>query len=177
MSIQWDMEKGLLAFMLVIILGMVGVIFWQNSVHDELLSRMPSAERQLADVGRLYRENHNLSKELANDSVAMGMTKIKYLFEQMTKSGIGKGSFDMDKAKTPEQFDGYEDDEVGLKPASAARSFSREAIARFLLFVETNTRRMTVTKLRLTMDRGGKAPEDHWQPIITVTDRRPLTGE
>lgn len=177
MGINWDVEKGLLAFMLVIILGMVGVIFWQRSIHAELLDGMPGAERQLADVGRRYQENHILDKELADDSVAMGTKPIEYLYTQMTKSGIGKNSFKLDSPKNPTSYDGYVDEDLELKPSTGVKSFSREAIARFLLFVEANTSRMKVTKLRLTMDRGGATPDDHWQPIITVTDRRALISE
>lgn len=177
MSIQWDVEKGLLAFMLMLILGMVGVIFWQNSIHDELMGRMPAAERQLAEVGLKYRENHNLSMDLAKDSVAKGTNPNTYLFAQMTKSGIGKNSFKMDKPKNAAKHGGYEDEEFELKPAVGVKSFSREAIARFLLFVEKDTTRMRVTKLKLTMDQGNSTPDDYWQPVITVTDRRATLSE
>jgi hypothetical protein len=177
MKIVWDIEKVLLSFMLVITLGMVGVIFWQKSVHAELVRRMPIAEQQLADVGKRYQQNHILTLELNNDSVAMGTRPIKYLSTQMTKSNIGKGSFKIGSSKSPTQKDGYEDEDMELKPAPGIKSFSREAIARFLLFVEANTNRMKITGLRLTMDQGRSVEDDYWQPIITVTDRRPTIVE
>ena len=43
MKIEWDFEKGLLAFMAVLILAGVGVIFWQRSIAQDLEARQPVA--------------------------------------------------------------------------------------------------------------------------------------
>jgi len=177
MNIVWDFEKALLAFMLVITLAMGGVIYFYRTTYTELVARMPVAERQLAEVGKRYKENYILSQELSNDSVAMGTRPVSYLTTQMTKSNIGKSSFRISPSKKATRKEGYEDEDLELKPASGIKSFSREAIARFLLFVEANTNRMKVTQLRLTMDSNRSAEDDYWQPIIIVTDRRATFSE
>lgn len=177
MNIVWDFEKALLAFMLAITLAMGGVIYSYRTTYSELIGRMPVAERQLAAVGKRFKENYILSQELSNDSVAMGARPVSYLSTQMTKSNIGKGSFKIGSSKKAIRKEGYEDEDLELKPAAGIKSFSREALARFLLFVEANTNRMKVTQLRLTLDSSRSAEEDYWQPIIIVTDRRATFAE
>ena len=177
MKIQWDIEKGLLAFMVVLILGVVGVIFWKHSQASELEAAMPMAERQLAEIGLLYTKNHILQQEIEKDDIAQGAQPFTYISEQARKSNIGAKAFSIDSPDNPDQQDSYEDADWDLKPQGATKSFSREAIARFLLMVESYSNRMRVTRLRLTADQGKNARPDMWSPIITITDRKPIVSE
>lgn len=179
MNIEWDVEKGLLAFMVVLILGVVGVIFWQHGQASDLEAAMPMAERQLAEIGLLYTKNHILQQEIEKDDIAQGAQPFTYISEQARKSNIGAKAFSIDSPDNPEKGEGgtYEDADWELKPQGASKSFSREAIARFLLMVESYSNRMRVTRLRLTADQSKNARPDMWSPIITITDRKPLAGQ
>jgi len=177
LKIEWDVEKGLLAFMLVLILAVVGVIFWQHSQASELEAAMPMAEKQLAEIGLLYTKNHILQQEIERDEIAQGAQPFTYISEQARKSNIGAKAFSIDSPDNSDNQGTYQDDDWELKPQGASKSFSREAIARFLLMVESYSNRMRVTRLRLTADQSKNARPDMWSPIITITDRKPIIGE
>ena len=177
MKIDWDVEKGLLAFMVVLILGVAGVVVWQRGVAAELEAAMPSAERQLAEIGMLYTKNYMLQREKDSDDIAQGAQPFRYIADQARASNIGEKAFAIDSPDNPQDYVTYVDEDWELKPQGARKSFSRQALAIFLLRIETYANRMRVTRLRLTADTGKNAPEDHWSPIITITDRKPNKAE
>ncbi|GJM21938.1 MAG: hypothetical protein DHS20C15_18530 [Planctomycetota bacterium] len=169
MKIQWDFEKVLLAVMGLLILTGLGFTWFWNSDLKELERRMPAAERQLADIGRWTFEIDELDRVIADEPFAQGTTGFEYLERQMVQSHIGK-KFRMDVSNgdtTPV----YRDQVYSLRPKENRDAFTRQQIAHFLIFIELNTRRMTVTKLRLDLAAGRGSGPDDWKPIVEVTDR------
>lgn len=175
MSIQWDFERGVLAFMLLLILAGVGFIFWQDADAAALQQRLGPAEAQLSQVGELAQEVLDLQEEMGDDVVASGKVgPFAYFDQQMTASKIGK-KFNIQQPTTDKYEDqGYQDDHYTLTVAQNDIDFDRKAIARFLLHLEGNTTRMKVTQLTLDQSQRRGADKDSWKPRIRVTDRQPL---
>jgi len=176
-NIEWDVEKGLLVVMLLLILGGAGFIVMQESRIDELTRGLPRAEDQLAHIGKRYSETTLLEREVDKDRMAQGTRPIEYLYTQMTASGIGKRSFSIESPKNYSPYVGYNDGDYELRATQGQRTFPREAIAKLMLFIEGETSRMRVTRILLQADRGKRAQPDHWEPRITITDREPTLEE
>ncbi len=170
MKIEWDFEKGLLAFMAVLILAGVGVIIWQRGVADELNAALPRAENRLAQIGRTAGEILALRVAIRDDDVAQGMQAFAYLESQMVKSKIGK-KFDIGPGSEDEQ-DGYTDTVYTLRPSQANMDFNREELAVFLLHVEAKTTLMKITRIKLDISNRRGATSDDWKPLFEITERR-----
>lgn len=173
-KVDWDVEKVLLVVMGLLVLGGMGFIFVKKSEIKSLTSALPTAESQLARIGKRYQEIALLERERDRDEMAKGARPIDYLYTQMTQSGIGKRAFSIESPSSTKPFDGYVDSDWELKVKQGEKEFSREAIGKLLLYIEANTNRMRVSRIRLTMAMGRDAQPDHWEPIITVTDRMPV---
>lgn len=170
-KIEWDVEKGLLVVMTVLILAGVGFIVVKRSEISELTTALPTAENQLARIGKRYQEVALLEREVKADDMAQGARPIDYLYTQMTNSGIGKRAFTIEAPSNADKYTGYTDADWELRVKQGEKAFGRKAIATLLLYIEGNTNRMKVTRLRLTKDMSKGAEEDSWEPIITITDR------
>lgn len=170
MSIQWDFEKGLLVFMAVLVLGAAGVSFWKRAEAQELVSRQRASEEKLANIGRRAEQIGVLKEEIRRDPVAKGVRAFTYLEQQMIDSRIGK-KFQVDGGRQPREFDGYTDHMYALSSKERG-GFSREAICKFLLFVEGNTSRMKVTRIKLDAAEKKTSVVQEWRPTIEVTDRQ-----
>jgi len=173
---QWDFERGVLAFMVVLILAGVGFIFWQEAAASELQKRLGPAEAQLTQIGELAQEVLDLQEEMGDDAVASGkLGPFAYFDQQMTASQIGK-KFNIQQPTTEgREEQGYADDHYMLTVAQNDYDFDRRRIGRFLLHLEGNTTRMKVTQVTLDLSTRRGADKDSWKPRIRVTDRRPLT--
>ena len=174
---QWDFERSVLAFMLVLILGGTGYILWQQSVADELKDGLDTAERQLTQIGELAQDVIDLQKEIGKDVIASGQVgPFAYIERQEVDSRIGK-KFNI-APPTPEQrlSEGYEDTRFVLTVALPDYDFTRQEIANFLLYIEGNSARMRVTRIRLDLSTRKGAGNDIWKPTLTITDRHPLTS-
>ena len=169
MNIQWDFEKGLLATMGVLILTGLGFTWYWSSDLDRLERSLPIAERQLADIGRWTFEVEDLDRVIAEEPFAQGIKGFEYLENQMVASRIGK-KFRID-VRNGDETEVYRDQVYSIRPKETRDVFTRREIATFLIFVEHQTQRMTVTKLRLDPASGRDAAIDEWKPIIEVTDR------
>ena len=176
MKIDWDFEKGLLAFMALLIVGGVGVIFWQRGIADELSSSQRTAEGQLALIGSTTREIHELRNAILEDEVAGGMRPFDFLEKQMVESLIGK-KFGISSPRVVEPPDGgYVDKTYSLKPNQSKDEFDRRALAVFLIHIEAKTTLMKVTRLKLDVSTRRGATSDDWKPLIEVTERRALSS-
>lgn len=169
MNIQWDFEKGLLAAMALLILTGLGFTWYWNNDLDRLERSMPAAERQLADIGRWTFEVEDLDRVIADEPFAQGIKGFEYLEKQMVASQIGK-KFRID-VRNGDTTEVYTDQIYAIRPKETRESFTRRQVATFLIFIEHQTQRMTVTKLRLDPATGRDAAGDEWKPIIEVTDR------
>jgi hypothetical protein len=172
---QWDFERSVLAFMLVLILGGGGYILWQRSVADELRTGLGTSERQLTEIGELAQDVIDLQTEMANDVMASGrLGAFAYIEKQEVDSRIGK-KFNI-APPTPEEYpsEGYEDTRFVLSVALPDYDFTRQEIANFLLFIEGNSARMRVTRIRLDLSPRKGAGADMWKPTLTITDRHPI---
>jgi hypothetical protein len=173
--VKWDFERGVLAFMGVLILGGVGFIFWQQAEASELQKKLGTAEKQLAQIGEVGNQVRELQKEIAADTVASGTTgPFEYLEKQMVSSKIGKKFNLQTPIKEPHPSEGYEDTKYTMQVAQQDFDFGRDEIANFLLYIEGNTTRMKVTHITLDVSQRKGADRDSWKPRLTVTDRQPV---
>lgn len=169
MNIVWDFEKGLLAAMLVLILAALGLRWmWTNETED-LTRRMGRAEDQLAEIGMWSREIDELRRAIENDPRASGTQGFEYLENMMVESRIGK-KFRI-SLRDGDENAVFRDTIYEMRPKENRETFTREEIARFLLFVELKTTRMKVTELRLDLSRGREAGPNAFKPLMEVTDR------
>ena len=72
MAITWDVERSVLAGMLLLILVGLGFIWYERRVATELADGLSGAERQLAQIGALTDEVQGLQDEMNDDAVASG---------------------------------------------------------------------------------------------------------
>ena len=177
MAMRWDVERVVLAGMVVLILGGLGFIWYQRGQAQELARAMPTAEKQLAQIGVLTEEVQALQDEMNDDAIAGGkLDPYAYIERQLVEVRIGKTSFSIPPPQADRhEKDGYEDTNFQLIQAPQGReSFTREELALFLLHIEGNTTRMKSTGIRL--ERAPKAPadQDAWKARLTITDRRPI---
>ncbi len=170
MKIAWDFEKGLLAFMALLIVGGVGVIIWQRSVAEDLMRQLPRAENQLAHIGQTVYETLALRGAIRDDEMASGMRPFEYLESQMVKSKIGK-KFSIAKRNTDDRG-GYSDTTWELKPTSANTDFDRQTLGIFLIYIEAKTTLMKVSRIKLDLSTRRGATVDDWKPLIEVVERR-----
>ena len=167
---NWDFERWMLTFMAVLILGGLGFVYWMDSRADELAKRLPSAESQLSQIGAFTDEIYMLEAEKRRDG-AVEKGAYAYLEEMMVKGRMGK-NFQIPKPSTREHGS-YKDTLYVLSPRQG-EDYSRYYIGQFMLYVEGNTNRMKVTRLKLSKSsRKGAGPDD-WRCDFTITDRSPI---
>jgi len=166
---RWDFERGMLAFMALLILGGLGFVYWMDGRADELSSRLPTAENQLSEIGAFTDEVYMLEAEKRRDG-AVEKGAYAYLEEMMVKSRIGKNFHIPTPSKR--EHEGYKDTLYALSPRQG-EDFSRYYIGQFMLYVEGNTNRMKVTRLKLNKSSRKGAGEDDWRCDFTITDRTP----
>jgi hypothetical protein len=174
---NWDFERGVLAFMLLLILAGVGFIIWQDAEARALQRRLGSAEEQLTQIGELASQVLDLQRDLADDVVANNKVgPWAYIEQQAVQSKIGKKFNQQTPVTTPHLDDGYEDVAYTLNVAQQDFDFTRREIANFLLYVEGNTTRMKVTHITLDLSQRRGADKDSWKPRFTITDRHPVAA-
>lgn len=177
---KWDVERAVLAGMLLLILVGLGFIWFERGEAQELSSGMSAAERQLAQIGVLYEEVRGLQDEMTKDSVASGkLDSYAYIERQLVETRVGKTSFNIAPPKDDRhEAEGFEDKIFQLSPAQQGReSFTREEIGMFLLYVEGNTTRMKATRIRLDRSPKASLEDDAWKANLTITDRRPIIAQ
>jgi hypothetical protein len=174
---QWDFERSVLALMVVLILGGTAYIFWQRSVAADLRSSLGTAERQLTQIGELAQDVLDLQGDMAKDAVANGsLGPFAYIEKQEVDSHIGKKFNIAPPTPEPHLSDGYEDTRFLLTVALPDYDFTRQEIANFLLFIEGNSARMRVTRIRLDLSTRKGAGKDVWKPSLTISDRHPMSS-
>lgn len=175
---RWDVERSVLAGMLLLILVGLGFIYYERGLADDLRSGMSAAERQLAQIGVITDEVRGLQDEMAKDSVASGkLDSYAYIEQQQVAVRIGKGSFNINQPhEDKHESEGYMDTSYPLtQPAQGRDSFTREEVGMFLLYIEGNTTRMKATRIKLDRSTTAQPTEDAWKVSLTITDRRPIT--
>ena len=171
---NWDFERALLVLLVAMIIGCVGFIVWQRSVAEDLRTHMPTAERQLTQIGELAAEIIRLQGDMREDALASDKTgPLPYIEEQETTSRIGK-KFTISNTSDVHTSEGFEDTRYVLTPAQADYDTTLQDIANFLLHVEGNTTRMKATRIKLDLSTRRNAPSNVWKPTFTITDRKPI---
>ena len=176
---QWDIERSVLAGMLLLIVVGLGFIWYERRVADELKSGLSGAERQLASIGVLTDEVRSLQDEMAKDSVASGkLDSYAYIEQQEVAVRIGKNSFSINAPhEDKHESEGYQDTSYPLtQPPQGRDSFTREEVGMFLLYIEGNTTRMKATRIKLDRYAKAEAEQDAWKVGLTITDRRSITN-
>ncbi|MGQ0552378.1 MAG: hypothetical protein ACT4PU_04085 [Planctomycetota bacterium] len=180
---SWDFERIVLLLLAVLILAGVGYTLYLNSQEETLQRQLPEAERKLKEMGDLVSEILQLKKEIKEDNIASGQVgPYQYIEQQAVESRIGKTRFNIaPPTEDKHESDGYMDMRYVLTPASSGAAaqgrndFTRQEVANFLLYIEGNTTRMKVTRIRLDLAAkqaaGQKLGDETWKPTITITDR------
>ena len=177
---KWDVERAVLAGMLLLILVGLGFIWYERGVASELADGMSAAERQLAQIGAFTEEVRGLEDEMNRDAVASGrLDPYAYIERQMVQVRIGKNSFNIASPhEDRHENEGYVDRSFPLTQATQGReSFTREEIGMFLLYIEGNTTRMKCTRIKLDRYAKAQAEQDAWKVGLTITDRQSITNE
>ena len=175
---RWDVERSVLAGMLLLIVVGLAFIWYERGLADDLRSGLSGAERQLAQIGVITDEVRGLQDEMAKDSVASGkLDSYAYIEQQQVAVRIGKGSFNINQPhEDKHESEGYMDTSYPLtQPAQGRDSFTREEVGMFLLYIEGNTTRMKATRIKLDRSTKAQPTEDAWKVSLTITDRRPIT--
>jgi hypothetical protein len=175
---RWDVERSVLAGMLLLILVGLGFIWYERGIAEELRSGMSAAERQLAQIGVDTEEVRGLQDEMAKDSVASGkLDSYAYIEQQEVAVRIGKNSFSINAPhEDKHESEGYMDTSYPLtQPPQGRDSFTREEVGMFLLYIEGNTTRMKATRIKLDRSTKAQPADDAWKVALTITDRRPIT--
>ena len=179
---SWDFERIVLLLLAVLILVGIGYTLYLNSQEETLQRQLPEAERKLKELGDLEKEIQDLKKEIKLDNIASGQVgPYQYIEQQAVESRIGKTRFNIaPPTEDKHESDGYTDMRYVLTPASSGAAqgrndFTRQEVATFLLYIEGNTTRMKVTRIRLDLAAkqaaGQKLGDETWKPTITITDR------
>jgi hypothetical protein len=178
MAMRWDVERLVLAGMLVLILVGLGFIWYERGVAADLANGMSAAERQLTQIGALTDEVQSLQDEMNRDAVASGkLDPYAYIERQLVAVRIGKNSFNIAPPhEDRHENEGYSDMSYPLTQANQAReSFTREEIGMFLLYLEGNTTRMKATRIKLDRYTKAQPEQDAWKVGLTITDRQSIT--
>jgi hypothetical protein len=175
MSINWNFERGVLAGTAVLVVACLGFTIWMSMKADDLEGRMNRSQSSLAEMGLTATETFSLMDELLKDGVASGEGPYAYLEKQQVESRIGR-KFNTGTQRGDRQ-EGYHDDYYTLTAAQSEYDFTRQQIATFLLYIEANTARMKVTRIRLDQSNRRDATSDDWKATFTITDRQPVTEE
>lgn len=175
MSIQWNFERGVLAGTAVLVVACLGLTVWLRMDAADLEDRLRGSQGMLAEMGLTAQETFNLKDELLKDGVASGEGPYAYLEKQQIESRIGR-KFNT-TTQQGDQQEGYQDDYYTLTAAQSEYDFTRRQIATFLLYIEANTARMKVTRIRLDQSNRRDATSDDWKATFTITDRQPIIEE
>jgi hypothetical protein len=178
MAMKWDVERSVLAGMLVLIVVGLGFIWYERGVAADLAGGMSAAERQLAQIGALTDEVQGLQDEMNRDAVASGrLDPYAYIERQLVEVRIGKNSFNIASPhEDRHENEGYLDKSYPLTQATQGReSFTREEIGMFLLYLEGNTTRIKATRIKLDRNTKAQPDQDAWKVGLTITDRQSIT--
>ena len=167
-------ERTVLVVVWVLILAAVGGTLWMNAKADTLERGLRGAEDDLVALGRTAQETFNLREELALDGLSNNKP-YAYIEKQMVDSRIGK-KFNI-QTQDGEVGQGWSTKHYMLAPSNNEIDFDRRQIGTFLLYLQGNTTRMKVTRLRLDLSSRRGATADDWKATLTVTDRYPDSAE
>jgi hypothetical protein len=168
---SWDLEKILLAFLGVLIVAGLGVGFWQRSEASRLEAGLPTAERQLAEIGRRFNEIELLKRDLQEDKVAGGNQRpAPYFEEQMRQNRMSPSDFRIDP-RPPSPGAGFVDTVWEFKPQDTNRDFQRQELATFMLYVERDANTIKVSRIVLEESRRRGSGDDDWTARIEFTHR------
>lgn len=171
---NWTFERVVLVITALLIVGCLGAHLWLRGDADELRRGLPTAERQMAEMGRVAQETFYLHDELEKDGLS-NSAPFAYIEEQMVGSRIGK-KFKIQSQSGAEGV-GWKDNVYNITPTLQEHDFTRREIGTFLIYLEANTTRMKISRIRLDRSTRRNAGEDDWKLTMSVTERRPLASE
>ncbi len=171
---KWSFERTVLLVTALLILVCLVLTFWQRSVANELQGGLQQAERQMTEMGQMAQETFNLHDELDKDGLSNSQP-FAYIEEQMVGSRIGK-KFKI-QSQDGTKGDGWQDSVYNISPTLNEHDFTRQQIGTFLIYLEANTTRMKVSRIRLDKSTRKGAGNDDWKLTLTVTDRQPAISE
>lgn len=165
------------------LLASIGLGYYGYNLHTrrlELESALKTEVRAVAlDLRTLARQYSVLSKQVDREGFSENVKDpATYIRQIAAGKDVQIGDITVDPPSEAENIKGVLDTRYSIKPADAARTdgYGRLNIANFLFKLESESRRMRVTHLRLDPKAKGTKPEltlenDSWIWDVEVTSR------
>jgi hypothetical protein len=179
------MEGSKLALVICFGLSIVGVgsDLWLRDRQAKAQKNKETALKLLSEIEIARLDVDVLEREKSRDQLLGGSGDNRYreFFEttatSKSKASLGKGPAVSSPQRSENKQNGYLDTYFELKWGSGrnAERFPRDKVAAFMWFVENDTSLLKVTYIKMQTDP--KTRDDLWEPVIGVTERRPLAVE
>ncbi|HTF90505.1 MAG TPA: hypothetical protein VK843_18960 [Planctomycetota bacterium] len=169
---RWIMIFSLLA---AIGLGVYG--YKLHAKRTDLEFIIDSKVRALAvELQTLAKQHSALVKQFDREGLLEQKDPSSYIRNIAASPNVQIGDIAVDPPNETENIKGILDTRIGIKPASRDRGYPRLNIANFLYKLESESRRMRVTRLRLEPEAKSVRPEnildnDMWRWEAEVTSR------
>lgn len=182
---QWFASMTLArGIILVSILASIGLGYYGYTLHERRLG----IEQALTGEVRLTalelrtsaRRYSVLSKQLDREGLSGNLADpVTYIRTIAAGPDVKIGDTTVDPPSEAENIKGVLDTRYGIKPSSRDRGYGRLNIANFLFKLESESRRMRVTRLRMEPEAKSVKPEtvlenDSWRWEAEVTTRTKL---
>lgn len=165
------------------VLASIGLGYHGFRLHQR---RMQMESELAADVPRLALEIQNLArrhsvliKQVEREGLVGQNDPVTYIRAIAASSDVAIGDTIVDPPRENDFIRGVRDTSYTIKPSNRDRGFPRLNIANFLYKLETESRRMKVTRLRMEPEAKSVKPEnilesDTWRWEAEVTSRTKL---
>ncbi len=163
------------------LLASIGLGYYGYNLHTrrlELESALKTEVRAVAlDLRTLARQYSVLSKQVDREGFSENVKDpATYIRQIAAGKDVQIGDITVDPPSEAENIKGVLDTRYGMKPSSRDRGYGRLNIANFLFKLESESRRMRVTRLRMEPEAKSVRPEtvlesDSWRWEAEVTTR------
>lgn len=158
----------------------VGSDLWLRDRQVAAAKNKEHALKLLSEIEVARLDVDVLEKERSSDKLLGGRGESRYR-EFFEKTSTTDSKLEKYPAVSPPQSNanntlGFVDTYFELKWGSGrnAEKYPRDKIAAFMWYVENNTSLLKVTYIKMQTDP--KVREDLWEPVIGVTERRPIAA-
>lgn len=176
------LDKMTLARWIIVIslLASIGLGAFGYSLHkqrvaleDALASEVPKVS---LDLQNLAKRHTLLHKQFEREGLQGQSDPVTYIRTIAAGRDVQIGDTQVDPPQETQPMPGVLDTRYTIKPSNRDRGFGRLSIANFLFKLESESRRMRVTKLRLEPEAKNVKPEnvlenDSWRWEAEVTSR------
>ena len=145
-------------------------------LEDALRNKVPLLAIELQTLAK---QHSALTKQFEREGLQGQSDPVTYIRSIAASKDVAIGDTTVDPPAESENIKGVLDTRYGIKPSSRDRGYGRINIANFLFKLESESRRMRVTRLRLEPEAKSVKPEnvlesDMWRWEAEVTSRTKL---